>query len=77
MHTIRMMINYNYMYILILQISYGSSADILANRQLYRNHFQMYTRESTYLLAIADMVTYYGWSQLGIITQNEDLFTEV
>ena len=37
----------------------------------------MYTRESTYLPAIADMVAYYGWSQLGIITQYEELFTKV
>ena len=62
----------------ILQISYGSSANILGtSRQLYRNHFQMYPSESTYLPAIADMIAYYGWSQLGIVTQNEDLFTGV
>ena len=65
------------MLLLLLQLSYGSSANNLGDRSRYLNHFQLHPTEANYLPAIVATIAYYGWSQVGIITQNENIFTGV
>jgi len=60
-----------------LQISCVSSSTALRNRQKYPFYFQLLSAEDMLAFAYYGVIREYGWRQLVLIVQNENLFTVV
>ena len=59
------------------QISCVSSSTGLANRVKFRYYFQLVPTEASIAPAYFGVIRYYGWRRVGLIVQNENLFTVV
>ena len=59
------------------QISCVSSSTELANRVRFRYYFQLLPTEASIAPAYFGVIRYYGWKRVGLIVQNENLFTVV
>ena len=66
-----------YNYIIIIQIAYSSSAITLSNRQKFVNFFRTYPSDVSFGPAMVSLLQYYGWNQIVIITEEQNLFTAV
>ena len=60
-----------------LQISCVSASKTLSNRNRFRSYFQLLATENTLAGGFFGIIRKYGWQKIGIITQNENLFTQV
>ena len=59
------------------QISCVSSSTELANRVRFRYYFQLLPTEASIAPAYFGVIQRYGWRRVGLIVQNENLFTVV
>ena len=59
------------------QISCVSSSTGLANRVKFRYYFQLVPTEASIAPAYFGVIRQYGWKRIGLIVQNENLFTVV
>ena len=60
-----------------MQISCASSSTELANRVRFRYYFQMLGSDADLAPTYFGVIQYYGWKRIGLIVQNENLFTVV
>ena len=60
-----------------MQIAYVSSSIELSDRNRFPNFFRTYPSDADFAPAIVTLIQEYGWRQMGFITQDEGLFTEV
>ena len=60
-----------------LQISCISASPLLANREVYHHYFQIIPSKLGQVIGFYNIITHYGWTRVGIIVEDEDLFTEV
>jgi gamma-aminobutyric acid type B receptor len=60
----------------LTQISCIATSPLLANRELYRRYFQLLPPEFESAVGFYQIVTYYGWKRVGVILEDEDLFTK-
>ena len=59
------------------QISCVSSSTELADRVRFRYYFQLLSTEVSLAPAYFGVIRQYGWRRVGLIVQNENLFTVV
>ena len=59
------------------QISCVSSSTELADRHRFRYYFQLLPTEASLAPAYFGVIRQYGWRRVGLIVQNENLFTVV
>lgn len=60
-----------------MQISYASSAEALSNRIFYPSYFRTSPSEVVLTPGIVNLVQYFGWRQITIITEEQRLFQDV
>lgn len=60
-----------------LQISCLSSSHGLANRLRFTHYFQVSASDIIFAPGFFGIITKFGWQRVGILTQEEDLFTVV
>lgn len=61
--------------IIILQISYFSESAALSDRSRYKKYFRVNPSGNIEYPVFRSIMNHYGWKQIAILTQNEDLFT--
>jgi len=61
----------------MLQISCTSSSHELADRQRFRNYFQMLITEADIARGFFSIINQFGWRKVAFIEQDENLFTVV
>ena len=66
--------NYN---LITIQIAYAAAAYELTNRKKYRDFFRVLASFEFIGASLAAVVREFGWRQMAIITQNENLFNGV
>ncbi len=54
-----------------------SSSAKLANRNMFKKYFQLLVNDKVHALGFVSIVLRYGWRQLVVLQQNENLFTAV
>ena len=60
-----------------MQISCASASTELANRVRFRYYFQMLASDADVVPTYFGVIQQYGWRKVGLIVQNENLFTVV
>ena len=60
-----------------MQISCASSSSELADRVRFRYYFQMLPTDVDLAPTYFGVIQQYGWRRVGLIVQNENLFTVV
>lgn len=58
-------------------MSYVSSSPILSDRSRFQSFWRTYPSDISVTSAVLAIVKHFGWNQLKILTQQENLFTEV
>ncbi|XP_053312106.1 vomeronasal type-2 receptor 26-like [Spea bombifrons] len=54
------------------QISYGATDYMLANKRLYPSFFRMIQNDHVHYRIICDLLTFFGWTWVGIIISKDD-----
>ncbi len=60
-----------------MQISYASSSVELDDQERFPNFFRTYPSDAEFPSVFAGVLLEYGWDRIGVLTQNEGIFTEV
>ena len=60
-----------------LQISYASSVSLEVSRDGLPFYYQLLPTEDNYIPAVASIISYYGWMQFTIISEDEHVFLDV
>ena len=61
----------------MMQLSCVSSSPALANNDRFCSYFQLLANEVVLAGGFYSIIKKFGWSKVGIITQNENVFTLV
>ena len=64
-------------FLLNLQISYFSESAALSDRSRYKRYFRTNPSGNIEYPAFRSIMRHFGWKQIAILTQDEDLFTTV
>ena len=59
------------------QISCIATSPLLANREIYRRYFQLLPPEFETAVGFYEIIAHYGWKKVGVVLEDEDLFTKV
>ena len=59
------------------QISYASSVSLEVSRAGLPFYYQLLPTEDNYIPAVASIISYYGWMQFTIISEDEHVFLDV
>ena len=59
------------------QISCIATSPLLANREIYRRYFQLLPPEFETAVGFYEIIAHYGWKKIGVVLEDEDLFTKV
>ena len=58
-------------------MAYSSSAVVLSDKERFVNFFRTAPSDASFVPAIVSLLQTYGWTRMVVITQDQNLFTDV